>query len=154
MVRRLTLEAGDWPKDGRWIVTLARLADVAADVGDKEFAEALYPMLESFADQAVAGGSGTVASEGAVSRHLGRLALLGRRLDVAEGHFRKAITLDEHTGARPFAAMSRMYLAAVLQSVAAHRTWQPQPPLRGRRWPRCRQSGCPVEPHSANTSWN
>ena len=116
MARRLTGESGAWPKDGRWIVTVALMADLVADLDDKESAEVLYPMLAPFADQSVAGGSGTVASDGSVSRHLGRLAALCGRLAAAEGHFRDAIAFEDRMGARPFAATSRMYLAEVLQA--------------------------------------
>lgn len=116
MARRLTGESGAWPKDGRWIVTVALMADLVAALDDKESAEVLYPMLAPFADQSVAGGSGTVASDGSVSRHLGRLAALCGRLAAAEGHFRDAIAFEDRMGARPFAATSRMYLAEVLQA--------------------------------------
>jgi len=116
MARRLTGESGAWPKDGRWIVTVALMADLVADLDDKESAEVLYPMLAPFADQSVAGGSGTVASDGSVSRHLGRLAALCGRLAAAEGHFRDAIAFEDRMGARPFAATSRMYLAEVLRA--------------------------------------
>ncbi|MDQ4038780.1 MAG: LuxR C-terminal-related transcriptional regulator [Actinomycetota bacterium] len=116
LASRLTSEAGRWPLDGRWIIAVAILADVVADVDSAESAAVLYPMLAPFADLAVAGGSGTVACEGSVARHQGRLAATSGRLEVAERHFRDAITFEERMGARPFAAISRMYLAEVLQA--------------------------------------
>lgn len=100
--------------DGRWIVTMSMLADVIADVRDEHCAEMVYPMLEPFAGLVVAGGAGTVACEGSVSRRLGRLAATLDRLDVAEGHLRDAIALEDAMGAAPFAATSRMYLSSVL----------------------------------------
>lgn len=116
MGRRLCAEAGGWPMDGRWIVTVPMLADVVADVQYKAGAEQLYPMLMPFANLAVAGGSGAVACEGSVSRHLGRLAATCGRLDAAERHLRDAVTLEERMEGRPFAALSRMYLAGVLHA--------------------------------------
>ncbi len=116
LARRLTLETGGLPMDGRWLVTIAMLADVVADVHDIDSAAALYPLLEPFSTLAVAGGSGTVSFEGSVSRHLGRLALTCGRLDVAQRHFRDAITFEERMGGRPFVALSRMFLARVLHS--------------------------------------
>ena len=117
MARRLTGEVHEWPMDGRWIVTVAMLANVVADVGDQECAERLYPVLEPFAGLSIAGGAGTVECEGSVSRPLGRLAAACGRFDVAERHLGDAIAFDEQTGARPFAAMSRMYLAGVLHAL-------------------------------------
>lgn len=114
IARRLTPEAAGWAMDGRWIVTMSMLADVIADVRDEHCAEMVYPMLEPFAGLVVAGGAGTVACEGSVSRRLGRLATTLDRLDVAEGHLRDAIALEDAMGAAPFAATSRMYLSSVL----------------------------------------
>ncbi|MGI8723752.1 MAG: ATP-binding protein [Geodermatophilaceae bacterium] len=114
--RRLVGEADSWPIDGRWIVTVSMLADVACDVGDTNSAELLYPMLAPFADLAIAGGSGTVACEGSAARRLGRLAALCGRLGEAEDHLRDAISFEERMGARPFTAISRMYLADVLHA--------------------------------------
>lgn len=116
IARRLTQEAGGWPMDGRWLVTVAMLADVVSDVRDRECAATLYSLLEPFATLSVAGGSGTVASEGSVSRHLGRLAATCGHLDVAQRHLQDAITLEERMGGRPFVALSRMYLARVLHA--------------------------------------
>ena len=116
LASRLASEAGRWPLDGRWIIAVAILADVVADVDSAESAAALYPLLAPFTNLAVAGGSGTVACAGSVARHQGRLAATSGRLDVAERHFRDAITFEERMGARPFAAISRMYLAEVLQA--------------------------------------
>jgi len=114
LARRLTGEAGDWPMDGRWIATVAMLANVVSDVGDEESAERLYPMLEPFGNLSIAGGAGTVACEGSVSRLLGRLAATHGHFDVAASDLSHAITFEDAMGARPFAAMSRMYLASVL----------------------------------------
>lgn len=116
MVRALCAGAGDWPMDGRWIVTVSLAALVAADVDAVDCAGLLYPLLVPFAGMAVAGGSGTVASDGSISRHLGRLAATCGRLDVAEGHLRDAIIFEDRMGGRPFAALSRMYLAGVLHA--------------------------------------
>ncbi len=114
--RRLVSEADSWPIDGRWIVTVSMLADVTCDLGERESAEVLYPMLAPFADLAIAGGSGTVACEGSAARRLGRLAAVCGRLSEAESHLRDALSFEERMGARPFAAISRMYLADVLHA--------------------------------------
>jgi len=115
LARQLCADAPGWPRDGTWLVTVSILADAVTDVADAECADILYPLLAPFADLAVAGGSGSVASDGSVSRHLGRLAAACGRLDEAARHLRDAIVHEERMGARPFAALSRMYLAGVLQ---------------------------------------
>ncbi len=62
----------------------------------------------------IAGGTGALACDGSASRTLGRLALLLGRPEIAEGHLRDALRLEDRMGARPFAAMSRLHLAEVL----------------------------------------
>ncbi|MDQ3735563.1 MAG: AAA family ATPase [Actinomycetota bacterium] len=116
MARQFSAEARRWPKDARWIVAVAILADVAADVEDLDSAELLYPMLAPYAHLAVAGGGGTVACQGSVARYQGRLAAVSGRLEEAETHLKAAITFEEQIGARPFVALSRMYLADVLRA--------------------------------------
>ncbi len=116
MARQFSSEAEQWPKDGRWIVAIVILADVVADVADSESAERLYPMLLPYAHLTAAGGGGTVACQGSVARYLGRLAATTGRLPEAESHLQAAIAFEDQIGARPFAALSRMFLADVLQT--------------------------------------
>lgn len=116
IARRLAAQADDWPMDGMWMVTVAMLGNVVADVQAKDCAEGLYRALAPFAALSVTGAGGAVACEGSVSRPLGRLAATLSLLDVAEGHLHDAIAAEDEMGARPFAALSRMYLAEVLQA--------------------------------------
>ncbi|MBA2388752.1 MAG: AAA family ATPase [Geodermatophilaceae bacterium] len=116
MVRALCTGAGEWPRDGRWLVTMALVADVIADVDAGDCAQVLYPLLVPFSELTVTSGAGTVACEGSVSRFLGRLAVTSAQLATAERHFRDAITFDQRMGGRPFVALSRMYLADVLHA--------------------------------------
>jgi len=114
LARQLCTDAPGWPRDGAWIASICLLADAVADLADAEGAGVLYPLLEPFAELAMAGGGGAVACDGSVSRHLGRLAATCGRLEQAQCHLRDAIAHEERMGARPFAALSRMYLAGVL----------------------------------------
>ncbi|MBA2388750.1 MAG: AAA family ATPase [Geodermatophilaceae bacterium] len=116
LVRQLCADAPGWPRDGAWLATVAILANAVTDIADATCADIVYPLLEPFPALAVAGGSGSVACDGSVSRHLGRLAATCDRLELAERHLRDAIAHEERMGARPFAALSRMCLAAVLQA--------------------------------------
>lgn len=114
LLRQLTAEVPELPLNGAWMVVLALLCDATAELGDAAAAGVLYPLLAPYGHLMVAGGSGALACDGAASRSLGRCAVLLARPVDAEQHLRDAITLEDRMGARPFAAMSRLYLAEVL----------------------------------------
>lgn len=105
-----------WPRDGRWVVELAMLADVAADLGDAAAAQVLYPLLEPYAALMVCGGGGAVACGGSVSATLGRLALTCGRLTEAEAHLDDAGRMEQRMGARAYVALTRLYRAQLLQA--------------------------------------
>ncbi|MBA3523980.1 MAG: hypothetical protein H0T85_05420 [Geodermatophilaceae bacterium] len=105
-----------WPRDGRWVVELSMLADVAADLGDADAAQVLYPLLRPYAALMVCGAGGAVACGSSVSAALGRLALTCGRLAEAEAHLDDAGRMEQRMGARAYAALTRLYRAQLLQA--------------------------------------
>jgi tetratricopeptide (TPR) repeat protein len=94
------------PKRMDWSLTIAFLAEVAAEIGERKEAEILYELLLPLRGRSLVLGL-CVANWGCPSRHLGRLALvMGREADAAE-FLLEAIEVDDRAGARPWAARSR-----------------------------------------------
>ena len=101
------------PLDGIWLGAVAYLAEAAAALRDPAHAEALYGLLEPYADRNVAVGW-AATSMGSAARHLGLLAdLMGRRKE-AIAHFESALAMNERMRARPWVAHTRIELARVL----------------------------------------
>ena len=101
------------PLDGIWLGAIAHLAETTAVLGDATHAEALYGLLEPYADRNVAIGWASTAY-GSASRHLGLLAgVLGRR-EQAVAHFEDALAMNERMRARPWVARTQVELARVL----------------------------------------
>jgi tetratricopeptide (TPR) repeat protein len=101
------------PLDGIWLGAMSYLAEAAAVIGDPTHAEALYDLLEPFADRNVAIGWATTCS-GSASRHLGELAALLGRTEQAIGHLESALAMNERMRARPWVAHTKVELARVL----------------------------------------
>jgi DNA-binding SARP family transcriptional activator/tetratricopeptide (TPR) repeat protein len=107
------------PLDGIWLGAIAHLAETAAVLGDATHAEALYELLEPYAERNVAIGWASTAY-GSASRHLGLLAgVLGRR-DQAVAHFEDALAMNERMRARPWVARTQVELARVLPREDEH----------------------------------
>ncbi len=101
------------PLDGIWLGAVAYLAETAATLRDPAHAEALYGLLEPYADRNVAVGW-AATSMGSAARHLGLLAdLMGRRKESI-AHFESALAMNERMRARPWVAHTRVELARVL----------------------------------------
>ncbi len=101
------------PPDGDWMITVALLADVAAEVGEVEHAATLYEQLSPYGDVTVVVGHGAVCF-GPVARYLGRLALtLGER-DRAAEHLRQAVEASAALRAPVLLAHARLDYAAAL----------------------------------------
>jgi DNA-binding SARP family transcriptional activator/tetratricopeptide (TPR) repeat protein len=101
------------PPDAIWLGAIASLADTCAALGDAPHAETLYALLEPFADRNIVIGWAS-ACQGSAARHLGLLAaVLGRR-DVAASHFEHAIAANESMGARPWLARTQVDYAGML----------------------------------------
>jgi len=85
------------PRDWYWFMTMALLAETCAALGDGDRAPRLYELLAPFADRYVQ--VIYTACWGSAHRHLGLLAGVSERFDVAEEHFGAALDADERIGA-------------------------------------------------------
>jgi len=93
-------------RDPDRLAALTLLADVAAGVGDRTAAAALYPRLEPYADWNIVIDRAW-AVLGAAARPLGRLAALTRRPEAAAAHFERALELNTRWHARPWIERTR-----------------------------------------------
>ncbi|HWO71678.1 MAG TPA: AAA family ATPase, partial [Actinomycetota bacterium] len=92
------------PVNNDWLLSTDVLAQVIAQLRHRPGAEGLYGLLLPYADLVV---DTAEMSTGSVSRPLGLLAATLGRWDEAEGHFRRAVEVNERIGARPWAAHAR-----------------------------------------------
>jgi DNA-binding winged helix-turn-helix (wHTH) protein/tetratricopeptide (TPR) repeat protein len=105
------------PRRMDWGVTMAFLADVAALLGAEKEAGAIYRLLEPLRGRSLVLGL-CVANWGCASRYLGSLArTMGRDSEAAE-LFLEAINVDDHAGARAWAARDRYEYARLCQHSA------------------------------------
>jgi tetratricopeptide (TPR) repeat protein len=95
-------------------VTLVRVADVCAAIGDHEDAALLYAMLLPKAEACAS--ESLVLSLGSFSRPLGELARVLGDHDRAEAHFRRALDVNQRFGHRPECARTRFGLGATLMA--------------------------------------
>ena len=100
------------PRDCEWLFALSLITPVCAAFGDVERAEILYEYQVPYAARpAFAVHDGEA---GAVSRALGILAAVLRRLDDAERHFRDALAMNHRMGALPWIAYTQHEYAKML----------------------------------------
>jgi DNA-binding winged helix-turn-helix (wHTH) protein/tetratricopeptide (TPR) repeat protein len=101
------------PRDVLWPTCLAFLAEVAAEVGERHHAAAIYELLKPYRHRALVVGA-CVAFLGAAAHYLGLLAhVLGRRADAAT-HFEEAMRRNESMGARPWLARTQHAYGSLL----------------------------------------
>jgi hypothetical protein len=106
------LVAAGLPFDQEWLFGMSFLAETATLLGERAAAAALYPALRPWSVLNVADqGEGI---RGAVARYLGLLAPLAGHPQDAESHFEAAIEMNTRMGARPWLALARSELAALL----------------------------------------
>ncbi|GAA4539472.1 ATP-binding protein [Pseudonocardia xishanensis] len=105
------------PSIPRYIVLVVecRRAVAAADLGDRATGEAGLRWLRRHVDLFQAGGAGALTVSGSVHQYAGMAARAAGRTEAAVRHLRTAIALDDAAGLRPFAALGRARLAAILQ---------------------------------------
>ncbi|MFT3775265.1 MAG: AAA family ATPase [Minicystis sp.] len=97
-----------------WLGTVACLAEIASELGDKPRTEVLHDALLPYAGRLVLAGYG-VACLGPVSHYLGlAAATLGRYRD-AEKHLDDAMATSRALGAAPFEARAKLAQAEVLR---------------------------------------
>jgi tetratricopeptide (TPR) repeat protein len=102
----------DIPRDALWLSSLATLCEVVAFLEDSSRAALLYELLAPYADRCVVIMG--VLCLGAVSRHLGLLAMTMSRYEDAEGHFRDALELHEQLGSTLWTGHTKYNQAALL----------------------------------------
>jgi DNA-binding CsgD family transcriptional regulator len=96
-----------------WLLNVAFLSEVCAQLGDARLAEMLYRLLLPYAGQQVMGAS-VGPCWGSVQRYLGLLAGAARRWEQVTRHFEAALQVHERLGARPWLARTRADYAAML----------------------------------------
>src|SRR5439155_7156436 len=96
-----------------WMQAMPSCAMVAARLGDRRGASALYGLLARYSDQFVFAYGG---AWGAVAHYLGLLAATLDRFDEAEAHFAAAAETHERIGAPTWLARTRCEWAAMLSS--------------------------------------
>lgn len=101
------------PMDGKHLVTLTYLAEVAARLREPDHAERIYAILLPFRDQVATVPVFTVCC-GAVARYLGLLASALGNWPAAEEHFEYAMAMNERIRGWPWLAHSRHEFAVML----------------------------------------
>jgi DNA-binding CsgD family transcriptional regulator len=108
------VQVSSLPRDGIWLISLHAMARVAAGVGDREAAPAIFETLLPFTDQHAlvmpVGGY-----DGPVALNAGRLASLLERWDEAESLLRRAIAAAAAIGSPPYEAIARWELSRHLR---------------------------------------
>jgi tetratricopeptide (TPR) repeat protein len=102
----------DIPRDGLWLSSLATLCEVVAFVEDPSRAALLYELLTPYADRVVVIMG--VLCLGAMSRHLGLLAMTMSRFEEADAHFRDALEMHEKLGSALWSAHTKHNQAQLL----------------------------------------
>ncbi|WP_160159827.1 AAA family ATPase [Streptomyces sp. WAC05374] len=96
-----------------WPAVLLHMVDLIELVGDAGAARTAYEQLAAFRPYPGALGTPTAYFAGAVSRDLGRLALVAGRPAEAEELLREALDRNRVLGARPHVALTCLDLAAL-----------------------------------------
>jgi len=109
------VDARGVPRNVLWLAALTSLSIASACLGDRGRAEVLYELLEPYADRmAVVGYS--VMCLGSVARPLGMLAATLGQWELAERHFRNALTANERIGSPLWVGHTLHYYARMLAS--------------------------------------
>lgn len=96
------------------LTSLAGMAELAAEFGDKAVAARVYDMLIPYADLFVCGGAGAILIEGSARCPLGIAAAATGRLDDAIRHLRAAVSVNDEAGLPGCAALAELHLARTL----------------------------------------
>ncbi len=90
----------DLPRDEHWLIMLAQLATVCADLDDRRRAARLAELLAPFADRNAVHDLLRIHA-GAVAHYLARLEATCERWPAAARYFEQALELNERRGALP-----------------------------------------------------
>jgi DNA-binding winged helix-turn-helix (wHTH) protein len=104
--RAVERDLEDIPHDMHRMASLAMLATAAARLKDSVAITRIQNALQPYAGRVIATGYGA-AIEGAVSHHLGTLAMASGEAEDARNHFDAAIELHERLGAALWVARSK-----------------------------------------------
>ena len=96
-------------------VALAYRAIAAAGLERRADCTALYARMLPYAEQFASGGAGTVGCHGSIESHLGACAVISGRVDTAVQHLERAVARNDDAGMRPWATISRYWLAVSLR---------------------------------------
>ena len=96
------------------LTTLAAMAELAAEFGDKVVAAQVHELLAPYADLFVCGGAGAILIEGSARCALGIAAAAIGRLDDAIRDLRTAVEVNERAGLPGCAAIAKLQLARAL----------------------------------------
>jgi DNA-binding CsgD family transcriptional regulator/tetratricopeptide (TPR) repeat protein len=96
------------------LTTLAAMAELAAEFGDKQVAAQVHELLAPYADLFVCGGAGAVLIEGSARCALGIAAATIGRLDDAIRDLRMAVEVNERAGLPGCTAIAKLQLARAL----------------------------------------
>jgi DNA-binding CsgD family transcriptional regulator/tetratricopeptide (TPR) repeat protein len=96
------------------LTTLAAMAELAAEFGDKQVAAQVHELLAPYADLFVCGGTGAILIEGSARCALGIAAAAIGRLDDAIRDLRTAVEVNERAGLPGCAAIAKLQLARAL----------------------------------------
>jgi DNA-binding CsgD family transcriptional regulator/DNA-directed RNA polymerase specialized sigma24 family protein/tetratricopeptide (TPR) repeat protein len=99
---------------GRYLITYAAAAELAAAFGDQETAAEAHRCLLPYADLFVCGGAGLILVEGSARRFLGIAATVLGHLDEAVRHLRAAISANQREGLQACTALATFDLAHAL----------------------------------------
>lgn len=107
-------EFADLPRDGRWTMCMAYLAEVCAALDDAGRAASLYRLLLPYSGRVLLLGGGVVCA-GSASRHLGLLATTMADWEAADRHFEEALGMNRRIGALLLLARTQHDYATMLQ---------------------------------------
>ena len=103
--------------DAAWLEVIAGVAEACAELGHRDGAIRLLPIIAPHADRFATGAVGAVCF-GSMHRHVGLLAHCAGRLDEADEHFRLALRANRRAGATLLIAHTQRQHAALLRERA------------------------------------
>lgn len=100
--------------DAAWLEVIATVAEACAELGRREAAQELLPIILPYAGLFATGATGAVCF-GSMHRHIGLLAQCVGDLDEADEHFRYALKANRRAGATLLIAHTQRQHAALLR---------------------------------------
>lgn len=99
--------------DAAWLEVIASVADAVAELGHRDGARLLLPIISPYADRFATGATGGICF-GSMHRYAGLLAHCAGDLGTADAHFRQALTSNRRAGATLLIAHTQRQHAAAL----------------------------------------